>query len=112
MAAVPLLRVDVSHGVPWWSYAAGAAGLGLGVWGSVELAKHGECEVLLTTGGCADTRESAGKGALLLAGALPLLALPIDHLIEWRLHVRSARVHAMFALGPERALLVTVRKEL
>jgi hypothetical protein len=84
-ASVPLLRVDVSRGVPWWSYLLGAAGAAFATWGAVELVKNGDCEDSLPMGGCARQRESAGKGGLLLAGAFPLLVFPIDHLIEWRL---------------------------
>jgi hypothetical protein len=88
-ASVPLLRVDVSRAVPWWSYLLGAAGAAFATWGVVELAKNGDCEEPLTAGGCAKQRESSGKGGLLLAGAFPLLVFPIDHLIEFRLRRRA-----------------------
>jgi hypothetical protein len=103
-AAVPLARVDVSRGVPWWSYIVGSAGLGLAAWGAVELAKDGKCEIPLATRGCADTRDSAGRGALLLAGAVPLLTVPIDHLFEWKFGNRHMDGVAL-ALSANRVIL-------
>lgn len=104
-AAVPLLRVDVSRGVPWWSYALGGVGAALATWGVLELVRDGECEGQLTGGGCSHARESAGKGGLLLAGAAPLLALPLDHLLEWRLGVRRAPARARLTLSGDRVLV-------
>jgi hypothetical protein len=104
-AAVPLLRVDVSRGVPWWSYALGGVGAALATWGVLELVRDGECEAQLTGGGCSHARESAGKGGLLLAGAAPLLALPLDHLLEWRLGIRRAHTQARLLLSHDRVLV-------
>ena len=107
-SAVPMLRVDVSKGVPWWSYALGGAGLGVVGWGAYELARNGECQLELTTGGCARARESRGRGELALSAALPLVTFPIAHLIEWALG-RSGGSAQAFALPTRDGLMVGER---
>jgi PEGA domain len=83
-AAVPMARIDVRDGVPWWSYAVGAAGLGLASWGVLELARDGDCNISFGDGSCADRNESTGKGLVLLGAAAPLVAVPTTHLVSWR----------------------------
>ena len=116
-ASVPLFRVDVSHGVPWWSYVVGAAGAGFAAWGGFELYRDNECQLQLTTGGCARARDSAGRGGLLFAAAAPLLTFPLAHLVEWRVTERqsaarkSVAAQAYLAPGPS-SLTLVVRKDL
>lgn len=110
-SAVPLLRIDVSRGVPWWSYALGGAGLGLAGWGAYELSRNGECRLELTTGGCARTRESSGRGQLALSAALPLATFPIAHLIEWALGRRGGAAHA-WGLPTRDGFMVGMTKEM
>jgi PEGA domain len=88
VAAVPMARIDVRNGVPWWSYAVGAAGVGLASWGVLELARDGDCNISFADGSCADRNVSTGKGLVLLGAAAPLLAVPIAHLVSWRLGER------------------------
>jgi hypothetical protein len=110
-SAVPLLRVDLSRGVPWWSYALGGAGLGLAGWGAFELSRNGECRLELTTGGCARTRESRGRGELAISAALPLATFPVAHLIEWALGRRGGSAHA-WGLPTRDGFMVGMTKEM
>jgi hypothetical protein len=107
-SAVPMLRVDVSRGVPWWSYAIGGAGLGVAGWGAYELARNGQCQLELTTGGCARARESRGRGELVLAAALPLVTFPISHLIEWALGKKGGPAQA-WAVPTRNGLMVGLK---
>jgi PEGA domain len=104
-AAVPLARIDVSAGVPWWSYGAGAAGLGLAVWGVVESAQHGSCSRRNNEQVCIVHEVSGSKGRVLFAAAAPLLALPITHLVAWRLGKRAPQVSAELGPGSARVTL-------
>jgi hypothetical protein len=74
-ASVPMFRIDVADGVPWWSYFVGGAGLALVAWGSIELARDRRCDLKLRGGGCATDLDRTGRTALLWSTASPLLAL-------------------------------------
>ena len=110
-SAVPLLRVDVSGGVPWWSYVIGGAGVGLAGWGAYEFSRNGECQLDLTTGGCARARESRGRGELALSSALPLITFPVTHLIEWALKRRGGSAQA-WAVPTRDGFMLGMKKEL
>jgi hypothetical protein len=108
-AAVPMLRIDLQHGVPWWSYALGAGGAGLAVLGGVQLAKDGSCE-LYKGDSCYARHDTLGRGMLLLSAAAPLLTFPITHVLEWSLSEHKTKAQAYLAPSP-RSLLLVVRKQ-
>ncbi len=109
-AAVPLMRVDVKEGVPWWSYAIGAGGVGLAAWGAVELSRNGQCELYLEDA-CIKGRETLGRGALALAAAAPLLSFPITHLIAWGLSKNESNTQA-FVAPSSTSITLVLRKEI
>lgn len=111
-AAVPLMRIDVKDGVPWWSYVVGAGGAGLAVWGAIELSKNGQCELYLDPDNtCIKRHESLGRGGLALAAAAPLLSFPIAHLIEWSMTKSDSNIQAYVA--PSRtSIALMLRKEI
>ncbi|MFT3926778.1 MAG: PEGA domain-containing protein [Myxococcales bacterium] len=109
-AAVPLMRIDVKNGVPWWSYAIGAGGVGLAAWGAVDLTKNGQCELYLDDG-CIKHHDTLGRGALALAAAAPLLTFPIAHLLEWGLTKNESNTQAYVA-PTSTSIQLVVRKEI
>lgn len=95
---LPLL-LPATDGVPWWSWIAGAAGAGLAGVGAFELATEGDC-----VGTTCTRREQTGiLGAVLLAHAAPLIALPIVYLV--RSATGDPAAHAMLRWSPSRAEL-------
>ncbi len=67
-------------GVPWWGWVSGAAGLGLGAWGLVNVFGGGTCDGnadRLFTQACIDDEKRFGMGLLLVMGAVPLLSVPL-----------------------------------
>jgi hypothetical protein len=109
-AAVPLIRVDVKQGVPWWSYVIGAGGVGLAAWGAVELSQNNQCELSLDER-CIKGHETVGRGALAFAAAAPLLSFPIAHLLEWSLTKNESNTQAFVA--PSRtSISLVLRKEI
>jgi hypothetical protein len=110
-AAVPLMRIDVKHGVPWWSYVVGAGGAGLAVWGAIELSKNGQCELIDVDDTCLKQHDSLGRGGLALAAAAPLLSFPITHLIEWSMTKNDTKTQAYVAPSSSSITLV-LRKEI
>jgi hypothetical protein len=113
-SAVPLLRVDVRSGVPWWSYVLGAGGAGLAVWGGLELSKNGSCATYLDDA-CYERRDTLGRGALLLSAAAPLLSFPIVHLIAWSMtksmNKNDAKTQA-YVVPNRNSLMFVLRKEI
>lgn len=77
-ASVPLLLADQnlrSSGVPYWSWALGGLGLGAVGGGLYILSTEGSCVAVE----CTATRKQGPLGVLLIAGAAPLIAMPIAH---------------------------------
>jgi len=112
-SAVPLLNLQARGGLPWWSYGAGAVGLGLLTWAGVELGHDGRCQLEYDTGDCARVESSRGRAGLVLAAALPLLAVPISHLLVSKLAQRATDSRSVLSLMPAaRGAVVAVRKEL
>lgn len=111
-SAVPLLRVDVRGGVPWWSYVLGGAGVGLAVVSGVQFARDGRCELYDVDDSCLQTEEAKGRGALFLAAALPLLAFPISHVLEWSFAKRDMKAPQAFVAPSPTSIAFVVRKEI
>jgi len=74
VVAAPLL-VKPREMVPWWGYAISAAGAGVVAVGVVELLRSDTCELTGEGGFCIQARNSAGRGALMVAGGLPLVSV-------------------------------------
>jgi len=69
----------------WWiSIASGAGGLGLAAWGVGELLSGGPCNASVANEErfCAVEQQQRDRGGLLLLGSLPLLQLPVAHVIR------------------------------
>jgi hypothetical protein len=108
-AAVPLVRVDVSRGVPWWSYVIGAGGLGLWGYGIYEMVRSNDCTLAFEDGSCVARRNTDVKGALVVSAGTPLVAFPITHALEYAFGNR----HTEVALSPTTSsLMLVVRGEI
>ncbi|MFM2420784.1 MAG: hypothetical protein RL385_5507, partial [Pseudomonadota bacterium] len=112
-SAVPLLNLQARGGLPWWSYGAGAVGLGLLSWAGVELTHDGRCQLEYDTGACARVETSGGRAGLVLAAALPFLAVPISHMVVSKLVRPASDTRSVLSVVPApRGVILTVRKEL
>jgi uncharacterized protein with PIN domain len=85
-AALPLLHPDYERG-PWWGWAAGVLGLGLTGYAIYEGAAMTRCpEPFIAdeaaTRACVQRGQEAGRLALALAGAAPLLTIPLVYLLR------------------------------
>ncbi|MBW2507490.1 MAG: PEGA domain-containing protein [Deltaproteobacteria bacterium] len=85
-AALPLLLPDYERG-PWWGWAAGVLGLGLTGYAIYEGVTMTHCpEPFIAddaaASACAERGQEAGRVALALAGAAPLLTIPLVYLIQ------------------------------
>jgi hypothetical protein len=74
-AGIPLLALR-RETTPWWSWVLGAAGLGAITVGVIALLQDREC----LDSDCAERSAPETRGALWLAGGLPLLVLPFAQL--------------------------------
>lgn len=74
-AGIPLLALR-RETTPWWSWVLGAAGLGAITAGVITLLQDREC----LDSDCAERSAPETRGALWLAGGLPLLVLPFAQL--------------------------------
>ncbi|MDQ3033611.1 MAG: hypothetical protein M3Y87_14425, partial [Myxococcota bacterium] len=80
--ALPMLLPE-QDGVPWWSWIAGAAGLGVAGVGAYFLATDGACYgTALLDARCAKQSPHGLLGGLVLAHAAPLLTVPITYLVR------------------------------
>jgi hypothetical protein len=74
----------------WWlAGTSGAVGAALGVWGAVDLAKAGSCSDTVAQA-CVEEEQRQDRGMLLLAGALPLMLMPLTKLV----HADTERIRA------------------
>lgn len=85
-AAMPLVLPDYEK-TPWWGWTMGALGLGLTGYAVYEGVTMTECpEPFLTDGdatrACVTRGQQAGRVALALAGAAPLLTAPLVYLFR------------------------------
>lgn len=74
------LALPGGDGVPWWGWVSGAAGLGLGVVGAIQLASGGACDgdaAGVFSRACLDKEMQLGWGVVMVSGAVPLLSVPI-----------------------------------
>ncbi|MCB9708434.1 MAG: PEGA domain-containing protein [Myxococcales bacterium] len=99
-ASLSLLLLEDERGVPWWSWVTGIAGLGVLGTGIAIAALHDGCD----SAPC-DTRRSLGVplGPMLMFHALPLIAVPITHIVRHALSLDDAsdgRRAANFAAAP------------
>ena len=67
-------------GVPWWSWVASAVGVGVGAVGTYDLVRGGDPIGPQRSGSV--VAQPAYRGALLLAHALPLMAIPVIYLVR------------------------------
>lgn len=109
-AAVPLWRMGgvAPRTMSWWSYAAGVAGVGVAVWGGIELARHGRCALYLDEG-CYALVETKARAALLWSAAAPLLTIPLDRWIAVRRATRARAVEVRIS-SMRKALMLTLRR--
>jgi hypothetical protein len=85
-AAMPMLLPDDDR-TPWWGWALGAAGLGLTGYAIYEGATMTGCpEPYITDAtavdACVTRGQEAGRVALALAGAVPLLTVPLVYVFR------------------------------
>jgi hypothetical protein len=106
-AAMPLLLPDYAR-TPWWGWTLGVAGLGLTGYAIYEGVTMTDCpepyiadEAAVRS--CVARGQEAGRLALALAGAAPLLSIPLVYLF------RPLRAHPSVAVASEGAV-VRVRK--
>ena len=102
-AAIPLLLPEQRR-TPWWGWALGAAGLALSGYAIYEGVTMTGCpEPFLTDASavqaCVNRGQEAGRVALSLAGAAPLLTVPLVYLF------RPLRVRAAVSAGASRVVL-------
>lgn len=78
-ASLSLLWVDEERDVPWWSWAMGGVGLAVAGTGIAVWAMHGSCN----QAPC-DSSMALGvpMGPMLLFHALPLLSVPVAHIVK------------------------------
>lgn len=96
-SSVPLTLPSAdTHGarVPYWSWALGGLGLGALGGGLYVLSTEGRC----ASTDCGRTRRKGPLGVLLVAGAAPLIAIPITHALR-----APESTHVAFAPLIERA---------
>jgi hypothetical protein len=104
---MPLLLPDYAR-TPWWGWTLGVAGLGLAGYAIYEGVTMTDCpepyiadEAAVRS--CVARGQEAGRLALALAGAAPLLSVPLVYLF------RPLRAHPSVAVASEGAV-VRVRK--
>jgi hypothetical protein len=98
------LAVPGKSRVPWWSYTVGAVGLGLlgyGIYESVTLPSCDQTTDALAS--CRAREEQVDRASLLGAAALPLVTLPLVHLLRGTpaldVEIRTARAGAAIQIG-------------
>ncbi|MEM7435931.1 MAG: PEGA domain-containing protein [Myxococcota bacterium] len=102
-AAMPLLLPNKPR-TPWWGWTLGAGGLGLGAYGVYQAVTMTRCPKPFVTDGvavsqCVDRGQEAGRVALSIAGAAPLLTVPLVYLF------RPLRLDPAVSAGRHGALL-------
>ena len=85
-AAMPLILPDYSR-PPWWAWVSGALGLGLAGYAVYEGVTMTRCPEPFIADqaaarACVDRGQEAGRVSLALAGAAPLLTVPLVYLIR------------------------------
>jgi hypothetical protein len=71
--------------VPWWSWTLGAVGLGLAGVGIYQVAIADQCSLYgETMTECLREEQTTTRGVLLLSAAIPLISVPIVHLVRRR----------------------------
>lgn len=85
-AAMPLLLPEYAQ-TPWWAWASGVFGLGLTGYAIYEGVTMTNCPEPFVADGvaaraCVDRGQNAGRLSLALAGAAPLLSVPLVYLIR------------------------------
>jgi hypothetical protein len=74
--------------VPWWSWSMGVLGLGVAGLGAYQIAIADECALKVedknnpTLEHCLRNENTEVRGAILLSAALPLLSVPVLHLVR------------------------------
>ncbi len=98
LAAVALL-VAPQPSVPWWSYTLGVLGLGAAGGGMYAVAISNQCKLEGDAGGCFRKRQTVNLGILSLAAAVPLISVPIFHLVRRKPSEAPAQVSALNVPG-------------
>lgn len=103
LSAMPLALPN-RQGVPWWSWLSGGLGLGLTGYAIYEAVSMTDCvEPFLgdraRVTGCVNRGQESGRVALAIAGAAPLLTMPLAYLF------RPLRVQPAVTVTDKRALL-------
>ena len=110
VAALPLVlpdalvRGDGGPKVPWWSWLSGGAGLGLTAYAIYEAATLTSCPEPFIGNeervrACVDRGQEAGRLSLALAGAAPLLTVPLVYLL------RPRRIQPSVSMTADRAMI-------
>lgn len=98
LAAAALLAAQ-HPSVPWWSYTLGALGLGAAGAGIYLVAISDQCDLAGEAGDCFRKRETVSFGVLSLAAAVPLVSVPIFHLVRRKPSEVKAQVSALNVPG-------------
>jgi hypothetical protein len=98
LAAVALLATG-HPSVPWWSYTLGALGLGAAGTGMYFVAISNHCELEDDMGECLRPEDTVRRGVLLVAMAVPLISVPIFHLVRRKPGEAKAQVSAFNVPG-------------
>jgi hypothetical protein len=81
--------------VPWWSWTLGAFGLGLAGVGIYQVAISDDCSLYgESPTDCLREKQTTTRGVLLLSAAIPLISLPIVHLVRRTPGERAPQVSA------------------
>ena len=99
-----LVQGDGESKVPWWAWVSGGAGLGLTAYAIYEAATLTTCPEPFIGNearvrACVDRGQETGRLSLALAGAAPLLTVPLVYLL------RPKRIHPSVSMTADRAMI-------
>jgi hypothetical protein len=104
-ASLPAI-LPPQRGVPWWSYLAGAGGVGLAVYGIYVWQQDEEsCQESDESGCTRQTRVDTLGGPFFAMQGLPLLAVPVTYLVRHLIGNEEAAVAARLRLDRGRGSL-------
>jgi hypothetical protein len=107
LSASAALALPEQPGVPWWSYLAGAGGMGLAAYGIYVWQQDERTCLERDSSGCLrESRVDTLGGPFLALQSLPLLAVPATYLVRHLLHSERMPVSAVPRLDRRGARLV------
>jgi hypothetical protein len=94
--AAAALLAQSHESVPWWSYTLGVLGLGVAGVGIYEVAISDQCQLAEdATDACLRRKETTNRGVLLVAASVPLISVPIFHLVRRKKADANAQVSTL-----------------